>query len=109
MNRVISGRMRFAAISWDRRTYASRGRDGLEPSRVADTNQGRSCHSSAARPDLEAAVRAGTPPGGPDALGLVGFPCGGGVLTWHRRPVRANRQEIHQEHAEGVGPSLARG
>ena len=28
--------------------YASRGRDGLEPSRVADTNQGRSCRSSTA-------------------------------------------------------------
>src|ERR1700676_2355129 len=67
--------------------YAPRGRDGLESRRAADTNEGRSCHSPAARSGREAAVRPWTPARSPDAFRLVGFTCGGGMLTEHRRPV----------------------
>src|SRR5260370_21553860 len=103
----ISGRMSNASISRGWRITLRGVANGHEPSRVADTYEGRSCLPSAPGPELEVAMRAGPPAGGPDALGLVGFARRRGLPARRKRSVRADRAPLHPEHPAGMGPAHA--
>src|SRR5580692_11614853 len=94
----MSGRMANASISRDWRMTLRGVANGHEPCRVADTYEGGSCLPSAPGPELEVAMRAGPPTGGPDALGLVGFTRRSSLPARCKCSVRSDRAPLHPEH-----------